>query len=59
MKHKTDEPLVKKKRILKKTFNEAKDSSYDTSSLSKEEVIDRIRKTRIKLWKGKYKEWFW
>ena len=35
-----------KKRILNKWFSEEKGNGHDTSNLTKEELIQRIRKTR-------------
>jgi len=46
---------IEKIRILKKWFEEEKHQGLDTSKLSKEEVIKRLRKTREQLWEEKYK----
>ena len=53
-----DQSLVEKKRILDKWFKEEEGKGYDTSGLSQEEIIKKIRATRDDLWDGKYKEWF-
>ena len=53
-----DKNLIEKKQILDKWFEEEKGKGYDTSSLSQEEIIKRIRATRDELWDSKYKEWF-
>ena len=52
-----DRNLIEKKKILDKWFSE-ENEGYDTSSLSQEELIKRIRITRNKLWDSKYREWF-
>lgn len=46
---------IEKIKILKKWFDEEKNQGFDTSKLSKEEVIKRLRKTREQLWEEKYK----
>ena len=53
-----DKSLVDKKRILDKWFKEEEGKCYDTSNLTQEELIKRIRKTRDELWDEKYKSWF-
>ena len=53
-----DKNLIEKKKILDKWFKEEKGKGFDTSHLSQEELIKRIRKTRNELWGEKYKEWF-
>ena len=52
-----DQSLIKK-RILDKWFKEEEGKGFDTSNLTQEELIKRIRKTRDELWDEKYKEWF-
>ena|SRR3989344_2526436 len=53
-----DRNLIEKKRILDKWFKEEEGKGFDTSNLTQEELIKRIRKTRDELWDEKYKEWF-
>ena len=53
-----DQNLIEKKKILNKIFEEEKGKGFDTSKLSQEQLIRRIRKTRNELWDEKYKEWF-
>ena len=53
-----DRNLIEKKRILDKWFKEEEGKGFDTSNLTQEELIRRIRKTRDELWDEKYKEWF-
>ena|SRR3989344_845798 len=53
-----DQSLVEKKRILDKWFKEEEGKGYDTSGLSQEEIIKKIRATRDELWDSKYEEWF-
>ncbi len=48
--------LIEKKSSLEKWFKE--EEGYDTSSLTQEEMIKKIRKTRDELWDKKYQEWF-
>jgi Arc/MetJ-type ribon-helix-helix transcriptional regulator len=50
--------LIEKKKILDKWFKEEEGNWFDTSHLTQEEIIKRIRKTRNALWDKKYKEWF-
>lgn len=51
-----DEKLIEKKRILDKLFKEERGRGFDTSNLSQEDLIKRIRKTRDELWDEKYGE---
>mgnify|MGYP001558220494 CR=1 FL=1 len=53
-----DKNLIEKKKILDKWFKEEQGKGFDSSNLSQEELIKRIRKIRNKLWDEKYKEWF-
>jgi|SRR3989338_2097714 len=53
-----DQNLIDKKRILDKWFKEEEGKGYDTSNLTQEEMIKRIKKTRNQLWDEKYKSWF-
>ena len=53
-----DRDLIDKKRTLNKWFSEEQGRGHDTSHLTKEELILRIRKIREDLWDQKYKEWF-
>ena len=53
-----DKNLIEKKKILDKWFKEEEGNWFDTSHLTQEEIIKRIRKTRNELWDKKYKEWF-
>ena len=46
---------IDKIKILKKWFNEEKGKGFDTSKLTQEEIMKRIRKTREQLWEEKYK----
>jgi|SRR3989344_3310066 len=48
----------KNKILLNKLFEEELGSGEDTSKLSRDELIRKIRKTRDKLWEEKYKKWF-
>jgi len=48
----------KNKTILNKLFEEELGKGKDTSSLTRDELIKNIRKTRDKLWEEKYKKWF-
>lgn len=48
----------KNKIILNKLFEEEVGKGEDTSNLSREDLIKKIRKTRDKLWEEKYKKWF-
>jgi len=53
-----DRNLLDKKAAIDKIFREEKGKGFDTSRLSQEELIKRIRKTRDELWDEKYKSWF-
>lgn len=46
---------IQKAKILNKWFMEEKGSGYDTSKLSKEQILRRLRKTRAQLWEEKFK----
>ena len=48
----------KNKILLNKLFEEELGKGEDTSKLSQDELIRKIRKTRDKLWEEKYKKWF-
>ena len=50
-----DEKLIEKKKILDKLFREERGSGFDTSNLSQEDLIKRIRKTRDEIWGEKYR----
>ena len=51
-------PLIEKKKILDRIFEEEGGKGEDTSHLSKEELIAKIRKMREDQWDIKYKKWF-
>ena len=53
-----DRNLINKKTAIDKIFLEEKGKGFDTSNLTQEELIKRIRKTRDKLWDEKHKGWF-
>ena len=53
-----DKELLEKKAAIDKIFEEEKGRGFDTSNLSQEQLIKRIRKIRNELWDKKYKEWF-
>ena len=53
-----DRNLIEKKKILDKWFKEEEGKGFDTSGLTQDELIKRIRKIRNQLWDEKYKEWF-
>lgn len=53
-----DQNLIEKKKILDKWFKEEEGKGFDASSLTQEQLIERIRKTRDEIWDEKYKEWF-
>ena len=53
-----DKNLLEKKTAIDKIFEEEKGNSFDTSKLTQEDLIKRIRKTRNELWDEKYNEWF-
>mgnify|MGYP001583582653 CR=1 FL=1 len=46
---------IEKIKILKKLFAEEKGKGFDTSKLTQEEILARIRKTREELWEEKFK----
>ena len=46
---------IEKTKLIKKWFEEEKGKGFDTSRLSKEELLKRLRKTREELWEEKYK----
>jgi len=47
-----------KKAFLDKIFKEENGNEFDTSHLSQDELIKRIRKIRNKIWDERHKEWF-
>lgn len=53
-----DRNLLEKKAAIDKIFKEEEGKGFDTSHLTQDELIKRIRKTRNELWDEKYKEWF-
>ena len=53
-----DSRLLEKKAAIDKIFKEEEGKGFDTSGLTQDELIERIRKTRNQLWDEKYKEWF-
>ena len=53
-----DSRLLEKKAAIDKIFTEEEGKGFDTSGLTQDELIERIRKTRNQLWDEKYKEWF-
>ena len=53
-----DKNLIDKKKILDKWFKEEEGKGFDTSHLSQEQLIKRIRRIRNQLWDEKHKEWF-
>ncbi len=53
-----DRSLLDKKAAIDKIFKEEEGKGFDTSGLTQDELIKRIRKTRNQLWDEKYKEWF-
>ena len=53
-----DKNLIEKKTLLNKWFSEDEGKGFDTSNLSQEELIRRIRRTRDSLWDDKYRQWF-
>ena len=53
-----DKNLIEKKQILDKWFEEEKGKGHDTSRLTQDELIKRIRVTRNELWDSKYSGWF-
>ena len=46
---------IEKVKLIRKWFEEEKGKEFDTSKLSKEEILKRLRKTREELWEEKYK----
>ena len=50
--------LLGKKALLNKWFSEEVSKGQDTSNLTQEELIKRIRRSRDELWHGKYEDWF-
>ncbi len=53
-----DKSLLDKKALLNKWFAEEAGKGFDTSNLSQDELIKRIRRTRDSLWDEKYEQWF-
>ena len=53
-----DKSLLEKKALLNKWFGEEASKRQDTSNLTQEELIKRIRVSRDELWREKYKGWF-
>ena len=53
-----DKALIEKKSILDKWFKEEGGKGFDSSNLTQEELIKKIRKIRNELWDKKYNEWF-
>ena len=53
-----DRNLLDKKTAIDKIFREEMGKGFDTSNLTQEELIKRIRKTRDELWDEKHKGWF-
>jgi len=53
-----DKGLIEKKAVLDRWFSEEWGKGCDTSALTQEELIKRIRKTRDELWGKKYRGWF-
>lgn len=46
---------IEKMKILRKWFTEEKGKGSDTSKLTKEEIIKRLRETREQLWEEKFR----
>src|SRR3989344_1846561 len=46
---------IEKLQIIKKWLGEEKDSGFDTSKLTQEEILMRLRKTREELWEKKFR----
>ena len=46
---------IDKMKLLRKWFAEEKHTGFDTSKLTREEILRRLRKTREQLWEGKYR----
>ena len=53
-----DKSLLEKKALLNKWFGEEASKGWDTSNLTQEELIKKIRISRDELWREKYKGWF-
>lgn len=53
-----DRNLLDKKAAIDKIFKEEEGKGFDTSKMTQDELIKRIRRVRNELWDGKYKEWF-
>jgi Arc/MetJ-type ribon-helix-helix transcriptional regulator len=53
-----DRSLLDKKAAIDKIFKEEEGKDFDTSKMTQDELIKRIRKVRNQLWDEKYKEWF-
>ncbi len=53
-----DRNLLEKKAAIDKIFEEEKGNGFDTSNLSQEQLIRRIRKIRSELWDKRHKDWF-
>jgi len=54
----TDRRLIQNKRILDKWEKEDRIIGEDTSHLSQEEIIAKIKKMRNDEWETRYKKWF-
>jgi Arc/MetJ-type ribon-helix-helix transcriptional regulator len=54
----TDRRLIQNKRILNKWEREDGIKGEDTSHLSQEEIIAKIKKMRNDEWETRYKKWF-
>ena len=52
-----DKGILEKKALLNKWFSEEASKGQDTSNLTQEELVKRIRKSRDSLWSEKYKGW--
>ena len=53
-----DRNLLEKKAAIDKIFEEEKGNGFDTSNLSQEQLIRRIKKIRNELWDKRHKDWF-
>ena len=53
-----DKSLIEKKVAIDRIFQEEEGKGFDTSGLTHEELIKRIRAVRNELWDMKSKEWF-
>ena len=53
-----DQNLIEKKKTLDKWFKGEEGNGFDTSNLTQEEIIERIRKTRDEIWEERYEDWF-